>query len=79
MHAVADGRLATITGVPPSPERGVTIGNVYVRSDGTQLRQLTTQFAAGQLDLPVAADYHLADAAQALAQATGHHARAASP
>ena len=75
LRAVADdGRLATITGDPPAPERGVTITNVYVRPDGTQLRQLATQFGAGQLHVPVAAHYHLADAAQALAQATGAHA-----
>jgi NADPH:quinone reductase-like Zn-dependent oxidoreductase len=75
LRAVADdGRLATITGDPPSPERGVTITNVYVRPDGTQLRQLATQCGAGQLHVPVAAQYHPADAAQALAQATGGHA-----
>jgi NADPH:quinone reductase-like Zn-dependent oxidoreductase len=75
LRAVADdGRLATITGDPPSPERGVTITNVYVRPDGTQLRQLATQFGAGQLHILVTADYHLADAAQALARATGGHA-----
>lgn len=75
LRAVADGgRLATITGDPPDPERGVTITNVYVRSDGTQLAQLATQLGAGQLHVPVAAQYHLDDAAQALAQATGGHA-----
>jgi NADPH:quinone reductase-like Zn-dependent oxidoreductase len=75
LRAVADdGRLATITGDPPSPERGVTITNVYVRPDGTQLGRLATQFGAGQLHVPVAAQYQLADAAQALAQATGGHA-----
>lgn len=75
LRAVADdGRLATITGDPPSPERGVTVTDVYVRPDGTQLRQLAAQFGAGQLHVPVAADYRLADAAQALAQATGGHA-----
>ena len=75
LRAVADdGRLATITGDPPPPERGVTIANVYVRPDGTQLRQLATQLGAGELHLQVAADYHLADAAQALARATGGHA-----
>ncbi|HEY2270839.1 MAG TPA: zinc-binding dehydrogenase [Streptosporangiaceae bacterium] len=75
LRAVADdGRLATITGDPPSPERGVTVTNVYVRPDGTQLGLLATQFGAGQLHVPVAAQHHLADAAQALAQATGGHA-----
>jgi NADPH:quinone reductase-like Zn-dependent oxidoreductase len=75
IRAVADGgRLATITSDPPGPERGITVANVYVRPDGTQLRQLATHFAAGQLHIPVAARYRLADAAQALAQATGGHA-----
>jgi NADPH:quinone reductase-like Zn-dependent oxidoreductase len=75
LRAVADGgRFATITGDPPSPERGVTIANVYVRPDGTQLRQLATQFGARQLHVPLAAHYHLADAAQALAQAIGGQA-----
>jgi len=45
-----------------------------VRPDGTQLGRLATQFGAGQLHVPVAAQYQLADAAQALAQATGGHA-----
>lgn len=75
IRAVADGgRLATITSDPPSQERGITVANVYVRPDGTQLRQLATHFAAGQLHIQVAARYRLADAAQALAQATGGHA-----
>jgi NADPH:quinone reductase-like Zn-dependent oxidoreductase len=74
LRAVADGgRLATITGDPPSPERGVTISNVYVRPDGAQLRQLATQFEAGQTDDPVGARYPLAEAAQALTQATRGH------
>ena len=74
IRAVADGgRLATITSDPPRQERGITVANVYVRSDGALLRQLTTHFAAGQLHIPVAACYSLADAAQALVQATGSH------
>jgi hypothetical protein len=40
----------------------------------TQLRQLAAQLGAGQLHVPVAANCHLADAARALAQATGLHA-----
>jgi hypothetical protein len=47
---------------------------VYVRPDGTQLRQLATQLGAGRLPVPVTADYRLADAARALAQTTGGHA-----
>jgi NADPH:quinone reductase-like Zn-dependent oxidoreductase len=73
--AVADGgRLATITSDPPAEQRGITVYNVYVRPDGGQLRDLATRFGDGQLEIPVAASYDLADAARALAQVTGGHA-----
>jgi NADPH:quinone reductase-like Zn-dependent oxidoreductase len=73
--AVADGgRLATITFDPPAEQRGITVYNVYVRPDGRQLRDLAKRFGDGQLEIPVAASHHLADAARALAQATGGHA-----
>ena len=39
-----------------------------------RLRDLATRFGDGQLEIPVAASYHLADAARALAQVTGGHA-----
>jgi NADPH:quinone reductase-like Zn-dependent oxidoreductase len=75
IRAVADGgRLATITSDPPAEQRGITVYNVYVRPDGRQLRDLATRFGVGQLEIPVAASYHLADAARALAQVTGGHA-----
>jgi NADPH:quinone reductase-like Zn-dependent oxidoreductase len=75
IRAVADGgRLATITSDPPTSERGITPSNVYVRPDGGQLRELGTQFADGQLTIPVASTHPLADAAVALAQATSGHA-----
>ena len=78
IRAVADGgRLATITSDPPSQQRGITVSSIYVRADGNQLGELAKQFAAGQLEMPVAASYRLADAAQALAQATGGHAAGA--
>jgi NADPH:quinone reductase-like Zn-dependent oxidoreductase len=78
IRAVADGgRLATITSDPPSQQRGITVSSIYVRADGNQLGELAKQFAAGQLEVPVAASYRLADAAQALAQATGGHAAGA--
>ena len=70
-RAVADGgRLATITSDPPSQQRGITVSSIYVRPDGNQLRELAKRFADGQLEIPVAASYRLADAAQALAQGT---------
>jgi len=78
IEAVADGgRLATITSDPPGQRRGITVASVYIRPDGKQLRELATRFADGQLPVPVAASYPLADAAQALAQVTGGHAAGA--
>jgi NADPH:quinone reductase-like Zn-dependent oxidoreductase len=78
IRAVADGgRLATITSDPPSQQRGITVSSIYVRADGNQLRNLAQQFGDGHLEIPVAASYHLTEAAQALAQATGGHAAGA--
>ena len=51
----------------------MTVSSIYVRADGSQLRTLAKLLADGQLEIPVAARYRLADAAQALAQATGGH------
>jgi NADPH:quinone reductase-like Zn-dependent oxidoreductase len=75
IRAVADnGRLATITSDPPAEERGITVSNVYVRPDGSQLRKLAEQFADGKLAIPVASTYRLVDAAAALAQTISGHA-----
>ncbi len=75
IEAVADGgRLATITSDPPGQRRGITVRNIYVRADGNQLSELAQQLGDEQLEIPVAAGYRLADAAHALAQATGGHA-----
>jgi hypothetical protein len=78
LHAVADnGRLATITGDPPPPERGITVADVYVRADGARLAELVAARADGQLSLHVAATLPLTDAATALQSAvTGHAAGA---
>jgi NADPH:quinone reductase-like Zn-dependent oxidoreductase len=74
IRAVADGgRLATITQDPPIQERGITISDFYVRADGNQLRQLAQRLGDGELEIPIAASRPLADAAEALAQATGGH------
>jgi len=74
LRAVADGgRLATITSDPPADQRGITVTSVYVRADGHQLRELAQQLGNGNLQIPVAASYRLADAATALAHATGGH------
>jgi NADPH:quinone reductase-like Zn-dependent oxidoreductase len=67
MQAVADdGRLATITGDPPTPERGVTVANVYVEADGERLSALAEALEDGLLSLNVGARFALADAATAL-------------
>jgi NADPH:quinone reductase-like Zn-dependent oxidoreductase len=70
LQAVADnGRLATITGDPPPPERGVTVADVYVRADGARLSALVAALAEGLLSLRVAATLPLANAATALEDA----------
>ncbi len=78
LQTVADnGRLATITGDPPPPERGVTVADVYVRPDGARLAALVEALANGLLSLHVAATLPLADAAKALQSAvTGRAAGA---
>jgi NADPH:quinone reductase-like Zn-dependent oxidoreductase len=78
LRAVADdGRLATITSDAPSPERAVTVSDVYVRPDGAQLSGLARYLGDGQLAISVAETYDLAAAAQALARVTGGHAAGA--
>jgi NADPH:quinone reductase-like Zn-dependent oxidoreductase len=71
------GRLATITSDPPGGQRGITVASIYVRPDGSRLRELATRFTGGQLEMPVATSYRLADAAQALARVAGGHAAGA--
>jgi NADPH:quinone reductase-like Zn-dependent oxidoreductase len=67
IEAVADGgRLATITGDPPRPERGITVADVYVSPDGARLAALIAALAAGMLSLHVGATVPLADAGSAL-------------
>lgn len=66
-QAVADGgRLATITGDPPAPERGVTVTDIYVRADGPALAVLAAALDEGLLSIDVAARLPLTDAAAAL-------------
>jgi NADPH:quinone reductase-like Zn-dependent oxidoreductase len=67
LQTVADGgRLATITGDPPPPERRVMVANVYVRADGARLAVLVAALADGPLSLHMGATFRLADAAAAL-------------
>lgn len=67
LQAVADrGRLATITGDPPAPERDVSVSDVYVRADGAALAVLATALDEGLLSVDVAARLPLTDAAAAL-------------
>jgi NADPH:quinone reductase-like Zn-dependent oxidoreductase len=58
---------------PPSQQRGITVSSIYIRADRNQLRKLAQRLGDGQLEIPIAASYRLADARQALAQATGGH------
>jgi NADPH:quinone reductase-like Zn-dependent oxidoreductase len=74
----AGGRLATITGDPPPPERGVAVADVYVRPDGGRLAELVGALADGLLSLHVAATLPLADAGRALQGAVAGRASGAS-
>jgi NADPH:quinone reductase-like Zn-dependent oxidoreductase len=68
---VADGgRLATITGSPPPPERGVAIADIYVHADGKLLCQLAAALGAHELGVSIGATYDLAQASEALELAT---------
>ncbi len=73
-----DGRLATITGDPPRPERGVEVTDVYVQADGARLGALVTALAQGLLSLRVAATRPLEQAASALQDAVAGHVAGAS-
>jgi NADPH:quinone reductase-like Zn-dependent oxidoreductase len=67
LATVADrGRLATITGSPPGPERDVAIADVYVRADGQQLRHLAAALGRHELGLSIGAVYGLPQASEAL-------------
>lgn len=66
LSTVADsGRLATITGSPPEPERGIAIADVYVRADGEQLRWLAAGLAEHKFRVEVGTVYELARAPEA--------------
>jgi NADPH:quinone reductase-like Zn-dependent oxidoreductase len=79
LDAVADGgRLATITGDPPAPERGVTVADVYVRPDGPRLGALVAALAEGALSLHLGATVPLAEAAAALRTAAAGRASGAT-
>ena len=70
LRAVADGgRLATITGDPPTPERSVTVADVYVRADGAELAALAAALGEGLLSIDIGAALPLTDAAAALDRA----------
>jgi len=72
LSALADGgRLATITGGPPPPERGVTIVDVYVEADGDRLGRMAERLGNGEVAISVGGTYGLAEAAKALEVAVG--------
>jgi NADPH:quinone reductase-like Zn-dependent oxidoreductase len=67
IEAVANGgRLATITGDPPGPDRGVTVSDVHVRADGARLAALVAALADGPLSLHLGATLPLSDAGTVL-------------
>jgi hypothetical protein len=63
LSVVADGgRLVTITGAPPSAQRGVTIVNVYVRAHGGRLARMGGRLGTGEIAISVRRIYGLAEA-----------------
>jgi len=70
LSALADGgRLVTITGAPPPPERGVTIVNLYVQADGDRLGHMAELLGKGEVGITVGETYDLAESAEALKMA----------
>lgn len=68
--AVRDGgRMATITGDPPTGSRGVRVSDVYVHPDAAQLEQLCALLESGRLSLPIGGAVPLDEAATALDRA----------
>ncbi|MEV6904993.1 NADP-dependent oxidoreductase [Amycolatopsis sp. NPDC051372] len=63
------GQMATITGDPPAAERGISVADVYVRPDATQLAELCALLGDGRLALSVGTVLPLAEAAAALERA----------
>jgi NADPH:quinone reductase-like Zn-dependent oxidoreductase len=79
LQAVArDGRLATITGDPPTPERRITVADIYVRGDGARLAELVAALADESLSLHVAATRPLTEAATALRDAVAGRSKGAN-
>lgn len=72
---VADrGRLATITGDPPSGERGIQVVDVYVAPDGFALEAAVRQLVTRQLTIPIAGTCSLRDVSDVLQTAVGGRA-----
>jgi NADPH:quinone reductase-like Zn-dependent oxidoreductase len=71
------GRLATITGDPPSAERGISATAVVVEPDGPRLARLVQLLGQGVLGVTVGGSFPLERATDALAQArAGAHGTA---
>lgn len=68
---VADGGIAVSSAgeIPEDPARGMRTANLWVRSDGTQLRELVGKIDAGTLHLHVAAQRPLNELAAVHAEA----------
>jgi NADPH:quinone reductase-like Zn-dependent oxidoreductase len=68
---VDGGRLATITGAPPAPERGITIADIYVQADGGRLGRMVERLSRGEIGISIGEIYGLTEAARALDLAVG--------
>jgi NADPH:quinone reductase-like Zn-dependent oxidoreductase len=72
---VDGGRIATITSDPPTPSRGITVTNLYVRSDGPQLNRLSALFGEDKLKMLTPRRCRIEQAANALTQVVAGRAR----
>jgi NADPH:quinone reductase-like Zn-dependent oxidoreductase len=63
------GRLATITGDPPTQQRGISVTSVYVRADGPLVEPVVEALAAGQLEFSPGRSFPLNEAKAALEHA----------
>ncbi|HEX3724226.1 MAG TPA: zinc-binding dehydrogenase, partial [Nitrolancea sp.] len=65
---VDGGRVATITGDPPTSVRHIQVRNMYVSPNGSDLEQVAKGFVQRGLTIPVTSVYSLLEAGDALSQ-----------
>jgi hypothetical protein len=64
-RSAAAAAVATTTSDPPVPQRGISVSDVYIRSDGDHLRDLVTLRGQGHLSLTMAGSFSSLEAGRA--------------